>query len=49
MEAHIFYFPEGRVVLAWMAGVCVSIVNERGFAPEDDMSLIATAVQLIKQ
>ena len=40
------YVAEGRVVLAWMAGVCISTVNEGDFAEDHEMSLIATTVPL---
>ena len=38
---------QGRVVLAWMAGLCINILNEGDFETGGEMSLIATAVQLI--
>ena len=43
-----YWLDQGRVVLAWMAGLCVNILNDSDCAAGGDMSLIATAVQLCK-
>ena len=35
---------QGRVVLAWLANLCVSKLNAGSYGPEDDFVFVARAV-----